>query len=85
MYLIHFHSKNIKMCFPKSWVFSFKPTTSIHLPSQCGEINCVDISKDFTTACQWIFFLKVINNYNIYRLKKRFFHKNFKIFFKNKN
>ena len=53
MYLIHFHSKNIKMRFLKSWVFSFKPTISIHYPSQCGEINCVDISKDFTTACQW--------------------------------
>ena len=28
MYLINFHSKNnIKMLFPKSWIFSFKPTT----------------------------------------------------------
>ena len=54
MYLIHFRSKNnINMHFPKSWVFSFKPTTGIHYPSQRGEINCVDISKDFTTACRW--------------------------------
>ena len=57
MYLIHFHSKNnIKMRFPKSWVFSFKPTISIHYPSQRGEINCLDIRKDFTTSCQWNIF-----------------------------
>ena len=56
VYLIHFHSKNnIKICFPKSWVFSFKPTTCIHC---CGEINWFDISKDFTTACQWNIFKK---------------------------
>ena len=53
MYLIHFHRKNnIKMRFPKSWVFSFKPTTFIHYPSQRGEINCVDISKDLTTQSE---------------------------------
>ena len=35
MYLIHFHFKNnFKMRFPKSWIFSFKPTTSIHYSSQ---------------------------------------------------
>ena len=57
--LIHFHGKNnVKIHFPKSWVFSFKPTPSIHYPSQhgeinCSEINCVDISKDFKTACRW--------------------------------
>ena len=51
MYLIHFHSKNIiKTSFPKSWVFySYKTAPDIHYPSQCGEINCVDISKDCTT------------------------------------
>ena len=54
VYLIRFPSKNnIKIGFPKSWVFSFKPTTSIHYPSQRSEINCIDISKDFTTACWW--------------------------------
>ena len=52
MYLIHFHSKkNIKMRFPKVWFLKFKLTTGIHYPSQRGEINCVDISKDFTTTC----------------------------------
>ena len=54
MYLIHFHSKNnIKMHLLKSWVFSLKPTKGLHRPVQRGEINCIDISKDFTTACQW--------------------------------
>ena len=54
MYLVHFYSKNnIKIHFPKSWAFRFKPTTSIHYTSQHSEINCVDISKDFTTACRW--------------------------------
>ena len=54
MYLIHFHSNNnIKMHFNKSWVFKgSNPPTGIHYPSQCGEINCNDISKDFTTACR---------------------------------
>ena len=57
MYLIHFHSKNnIKMCFPQNWGFSFRPTTSIHYSSECCEINCVDISKDSTTACRWNIF-----------------------------
>ena len=54
MYLIHFIVKIILKCFfPKVDVFKgskFKPTTSIHYPSQRGEINCVDISKEFTTA-----------------------------------
>ena len=50
MYLIHFLSENIiKMVFPK--VFFLKATTRIHYPLQQGEINCVDISNDFTTAC----------------------------------
>ena len=54
MYLIHLHSKNnIKMNFSQSWIISLKPTTSIHYPSQRGEINLFDISKDFTTACWW--------------------------------
>ena len=53
MYLISFHSKNIiKMRFPKVFFLSFIATTGIHYPSQYGEINCVDISKDFTTACR---------------------------------
>ena len=52
MYLIYFHSKNIiKMCFPKVGFLKFK-TTSFHYPSQRGEINCVGISKDFTTDCR---------------------------------
>ena len=53
MYLIHFHSKNIKMNFPKDGLLKFKPTTSIHYPSQRGEINCIGISKDFTTDFRW--------------------------------
>ena len=53
MYLIHFDSKNnIKMSSPFLFL-SFKATTGIHYPSQSSEINCVDISKDFTTACSW--------------------------------
>ena len=44
VYLIHFHSKNnIKIHFPKSWVFKV-------YPSYRGEINCIGISKDFTTT-----------------------------------
>ena len=46
MYLIHFRSKNnIKIHFLKSW--SFKVSD----PLQTCEINCIDISKDFTTTC----------------------------------
>ena len=51
MYLINFHIKNIKMCFPKSWVFKISKQhhSGIHYPSQRCEINCIDISKNFTT------------------------------------
>ena len=70
MNLIHFHSKNnIRMPFPESWVFSFKPTTGIHYQSQRGEINCVDICKDFTTACRWNIKKKII----IYIILKNLF------------
>ena len=65
MFLIHFHCKNnVKVHFPKSWIFSFKPTTGIHYQSQRCKINLVDISKNFTIACRWN--IKKTNyNYNI--------------------
>ena len=45
----HFYSKNIiKMRFPQSIFFISKPQQAF---LQGGEINCVDISEDFTTAC----------------------------------
>ena len=63
MYLIHFHNKNnIKIRFPQSWVFSFKPNTSIHYPSQHGEINCVAKSS---TQLEGGILKKNNNNYNI--------------------
>ena len=73
------------MHFPKSWSFSFKPTTSIHYLSQRVEINCVDIRKDFTTTCWWNIKKKkiVIIIYIVYILFS-FFDKVLKIFFKNK-
>ena len=38
------------MHFPKVEFLKFKKNTSdIHYPSQSGEINCVDISKDYKT------------------------------------
>ena len=55
MYLIHFYSKNnIKMHFPKSLGFKVSKRfhSDIHYPSQHGEINLIDISKDFTTKKQ---------------------------------
>ena len=65
MYLIHFHSKNnIKMHFPKSWVFKISnplqtfATLLNKLQLQSGEINCIDISKDFTTMCRILIFKK---------------------------
>ena len=49
MYLIHFYCKNnIKMHFPKSWVFKFQ-SLLIHYTSQCDKINWVGISKASST------------------------------------
>ena len=39
----------------------FKPTTSIHYPLQWGEINCVGISKEFTTKLLLAYFQKKKN------------------------
>ena len=58
------------MSFPKSYVFSFKPTTSFRYPPQRGELNCVDISKDFTTACRWNIKKIIIIIIKIYIVKK---------------
>ena len=67
MYLIHFHSKNIlKICFPKVGFSNFNLILLIHYTSQHDEINCVDISKDFTTMYCHLIFKKtnnLINNY----------------------
>ena len=53
VYLFHFHSKNIiKMRFPKVKFLRFKLASNIHYPSYRGEINCSDISKEFTTKVQ---------------------------------
>ena len=68
MYLIHFHIKNIiKMHFPKSWVFKVQNRFRHFYSSERGEINCVDISKDFTTTLQIpICKKKLINNYYVH-------------------
>ena len=51
MYLIHFYIKNnIKMHFSKVEFLKFQNRSDIHYPSQWGEINCIGIRKDFTTA-----------------------------------
>ena len=39
----------LKCIFPKVEFLKFKTTSDIHYPSERGEINCVDISKDVTT------------------------------------
>ena len=75
----------IKMHFSKSFFLSFKATTGIHYLSQCSEINCVDISKDFTTDCRCHIFNKkkliiiiyvVKKNYRIFAKKPQFFFLN---------
>ena len=63
VYLIHFHSKNIKMHFPKRWVLKFQTNLNHSLlnhSSQRDEINCVDSSKDFPTMYRRLIFKKTI-------------------------
>ena len=81
VYLMHFHSQKLDFKVSKEiWI--------IHYPSQCGEINCVDISKDFTTMFCFLILKKKLNLL-LYIIKfvkhfDRFFDTFFNIFFKNK-
>ena len=68
MYLNHSYIKNNKMHFPKVEFLKFQNCFRHSFPSQCSEINCIDICKDSTTT-EWcpIFKKKIImNNYYIY-------------------
>ena len=57
------------MHFPKVEFLKFKTRLNIHYPSYRGEINCVDISKDFPTAYRRPIFPQKLINYNIYSYK----------------